>query len=274
MHRAHLARAALTAACAALVIHARSASTQVVPPPRTLVFDAHGAIAPRAVPVAPPTPVIRPSCWTDDELRARPWLRGQTSPGCLGPAHQDVLHDASLDEGPLADRLTAVGRAYITWGRVDDELRWAPWLCRQPSPSSPRLSTAPAGGHSEKVYFLYARDRTAYTARRPSRLQVVVKESWTHRPVDLAHATQVHGEALVARTPDGSTVEPDSAAGLFVMMRVDARDPRSDRGWIYGTVAPDGAVTSAGRVASCMGCHVEAGPGRLFGLAQAARRRF
>lgn len=163
-------------------------------------------------------------------------------------------------------RMAAVARAYIMWGRVDDELRWAPYLCRMPSPSRPRVSQADAGSHAQKVYFLYARDHRAYTSRASSRLQVVVKESWTHRPVDLAHAVQVSGEALVARTPEGATVEPDRFAGLFVMMRVDARDPRSDRGWVYGTVSPTGAVTSVGRVASCMGCHVEAGPGRLFGL--------
>lgn len=257
MHRAHLARSALTAAFAALAIHARTASTQTVPPPRRLTFNAHGQIALPAAPVAAPV----------DEVRARPWLRGQTSPHHLGPDHQDVVRDASLDDGPLTDRLASIGRSYLAWGRVDDELRWAPWLCRQPLPSRPRLSAATAGGHAEKVYFLYARDHTAYVTGRPSRLQVVVKESWTHRPVDLAQAARVHGAALVARTPDGATVEPDRAAGLFVMMRVDARDPRGDRGWVYGTISPEGAVTSAGRLASCMGCHVEAGDGRLFGLA-------
>ena len=93
-----------------------------------------------------------------------------------------------------------------------------------------------------------------------------MKESWTHRPVTVARAAQVHAAPLVARTPDGVTVEPDRAAGLFVMMRVAENDPASDRGWVYGTVSPAGDVTSVGRVASCMGCHEEAGPGRLFGL--------
>jgi hypothetical protein len=180
-------------------------------------------------------------------------------------------HDLSLDEGPLDARMAAVARAYLAWGRVDDEMRWAPYLCRQPLPSRARLSQADAGSHAQKVYFLYARDHRAYTSGTGSRRQVVVKESWTHRPVDLAHAVQIGGEPLMARTPEGATVEPDRFAGLFVMMRVDARDPRADRGWVYGTVSPAGAVTSVGRVASCMGCHVEAGPGRLFGLARSPR---
>ena len=46
-----------------------------------------------------------------------------------------------------------------------------------------------------------------------------------------------------------------------------ARDAEgSDAGWVYGTVTPDGRVTSAGRVASCMGCHVDAPHERMFGL--------
>src|SRR5688572_20399864 len=28
----------------------------------------------------------------------------------------------------------AIARDYLSWGRVDDELRWAPFLCRQPLP--------------------------------------------------------------------------------------------------------------------------------------------
>jgi len=41
---------------------------------------------------------------------------------------------------------------------------------------------------------------------------------------------------------------------------------------IYGTVAPDGTVTSAGRVANCMGCHVDnATHERLFGLPAAPK---
>jgi hypothetical protein len=43
-------------------------------------------------------------------------------------------------------------------------------------------------------------------------------------------------------------------------------------GWVYGTVAPDGTVTSAGRVASCMGCHTpSAKHERLFGLPPAPK---
>ena len=51
------------------------------------------------------------------------------------------------------------------------------------------------------------------------------------------------------------------------MTKVGAKDGADD-GWVYGTVAVDGSVTSAGRVASCMGCHDESATHeRLFGLA-------
>jgi len=174
--------------------------------------------------------------------------------------------DPGLDEGPFASRVAAVARDYLAWGRVDDELRWAPFLCRLPYPSRPRVSATTSGGHAQKVYFPYARHHRAYVTNAPSARQVIVKESWTHRPVQLPRAFRLQTTSYVARTPDGATVEPDRAAGLFVMMRVAENDPAADRGWIYGSISAAGEVTAAGRVASCMGCHVEAGAGRLFGL--------
>jgi hypothetical protein len=38
---------------------------------------------------------------------------------------------------------------------------------------------------------------------------------------------------------------------------------------VYATVGPDKQVTAAGRIASCMECHVDAPHGRLFGLPDA-----
>jgi hypothetical protein len=55
--------------------------------------------------------------------------------------------------------------------------------------------------------------------------------------------------------------------GLFIVMRMGPSTPNSDEGWVYGTVTADGTkVTSAGRVQSCMECHVGAPHERLFGL--------
>jgi hypothetical protein len=51
------------------------------------------------------------------------------------------------------------------------------------------------------------------------------------------------------------------------MFRLDPSTPDTDAGWVYATVTPDGQVTSAGRVASCMGCHeTSATHERLFGV--------
>jgi hypothetical protein len=55
-------------------------------------------------------------------------------------------------------------------------------------------------------------------------------------------------------------------AGIYVMLKVQEGTPGTDAGWLYGTVTAEGEVTSAGRVASCMGCHVTAHHERLFGL--------
>jgi len=50
-------------------------------------------------------------------------------------------------------------------------------------------------------------------------------------------------------------------------LKLAADTPGTDDGFVYGTVTPDNKrVTSAGRVARCMGCHDNAPHERLFGL--------
>ncbi|MDF1667843.1 MAG: cytochrome P460 family protein [Planctomycetota bacterium] len=64
---------------------------------------------------------------------------------------------------------------------------------------------------------------------------------------------------------DGKRFAPGKQKDLFIMLKVDPKTPGTDQGWIYGTVTPDGkTVTSAGRVQSCMKCHVKI-KDRLFG---------
>ncbi|MEZ4390592.1 MAG: cytochrome P460 family protein [Polyangiales bacterium] len=208
-----------------------------------------------------------------DELRARPWLWGQSGSGCaeLDDAAGAGLQDASvaLSDGPARDRAPRVAERYLRWGRVDDLQRWAPFLCRLPPGSHPRadldLSAAP---HGRKLYYLYARDREAYLTHRDVEGQVVVKEAWIPREIRAADAVEAGGEPQSARGADGRVYEPGEFAGLYVMMRGAPRE-ESDEGWTYATVNPRGEVTAAGRVASCMGCHREAPHGRLFGLARA-----
>jgi len=102
--------------------------------------------------------------------------------------------------------------------------------------------------------------------------QVVVKESWrapsTEAPkanIDKSAAKAAAKETTSAFTTD--VLGPKS--GLYIMYRAAAKAPDTDDGWVYGTVTADGkTVTSAGRVQSCMSCHISAPHGRLFGLQQ------
>ena len=132
-------------------------------------------------------------------------------------------------------RILEAARVYRDWGRVDETPRIAPALCAAPGGAPKlRVSAAEAGPHEQKKYFLYASDRAGYLGLQIKPGFAIVKESidFAGRPAD-----------------------------LFVMVRGDE--------WIYGTVSPDGKITSAGQVESCIGCHVEAPHDRLFGIRSA-----
>lgn len=152
-------------------------------------------------------------------------------------------------------------KAYVSWGKVDDQSRLAPTLCAPPpSPSKIRLSAADAESpHGKKLYYLWASDRAKYLDSKQT-IPVgfsIVKQSFAAVPA-----------AATATAKAGSwTVGP--AKDVFVMVRVGDNTPGSDDGWVYGTVSPDGTVTSAGRVATCMGCHdQQTSRDKLFGLAK------
>jgi hypothetical protein len=160
--------------------------------------------------------------------------------------------------------IRAAAAAYRGWGKVDDQARLAPTLCAPaaaPAPL-PRLSRAAAGPHRRKLYFLWASDRTTYLGDGPLAPGfAVVKESFEAVPTAAADA------APGGVTADGEVLALGDRRDLFVIAKVDAA-AGTDQGWIYGTVAVDGAVTSAGTVATCMGCHDrDARRERLFGLA-------
>ncbi|MDI1428636.1 hypothetical protein [Polyangium sorediatum] len=179
--------------------------------------------------------------------------------------------------------LAAAFRDYKAWGRIDDELRWAPWLCRMPQPGRTRMSAAEDGGHARKLYSVFAKDQHPYpiihtAAPVPQPVgQIVVKESYLPELMDkpipqgeLAAlqempATADHFNPYV-RVGD-RVYRASRLAGAYVVLKVAPETPGTDAGWVYGTVTPEGEVTSAGRVASCMGCHVSARHERVFGLA-------
>jgi hypothetical protein len=173
--------------------------------------------------------------------------------------------------GVYDERVLAVAAEYQGWGRVDEQLRAAPTACAAPmQPPRARMSASDDGGtHGQKLYSVWAKERAQYAHDRAPVGQVVVKESWLPELVtDLASIpssldTTFHPYARV----DGKTYKAGEPAGLFVMMKVGAEaTPGTDQGWIYGTISPDGALTSAGLVDTCMGCHESAPHDRLFGL--------
>ena len=129
---------------------------------------------------------------------------------------------------------------YESYGRVDDDLRWAPTMCRGPQDPPLRMSASTdSTTHGRKMYYLFAKDRLAYLRSgeidQPDG-QVVVKESW-----------------LPGRQKEKGP--------LFLMMK--------SRGeWIYATASPDGGtLTSSGKITSCVKCHEDPSThDRMFGL--------
>jgi hypothetical protein len=201
--------------------------------------------------------------------------------GTTGGGGAGGATDAAADHAPLAfeQQILDIAAAYTAWGRVDDELRWAPWLCRAPSPGIARASQSDdESTHGRKLYSVFAKNHAAYPDG-PQDGQVVVKQSWVPELVPDADAgvppnrfiTDAGIEAdhfyPYAKGPDGGIFQASKPAGLFIMFKLDPATPDTDEGWVYATVSPDGQVTAAGRVASCMGCHeTSATHERLFGV--------
>ncbi|MEO7735582.1 MAG: cytochrome P460 family protein [Kofleriaceae bacterium] len=190
------------------------------------------------------------------------------------------------------DAIGAAAKGFAAWGRVDYRPNIAPNLCRAPKPadygasSHLRMSAAAHAPHGKKLYYLWASDKPAYLdSRRDVPVGFsIVKESFEAVAVDAAHPpadphAPAAGEGWSAQpasitwmvTPQGEKLTTGTRKDLFVMTKVGDQ-PGSDAGWVYGTVTPDGTVTSAGRVASCMGCHTSSATHeRLFGLPPAPK---
>jgi hypothetical protein len=199
-------------------------------------------------------------------------LAAAFAPAC---ASNDV-QTAAAPSGPFAQRAQAIAGEYAGWGRVDDELRWAPFLCRIPLPGVAYMSASTdTATHGRKLYSVFVKRRDAYPAGRQAADQVVVKESWTAEPVDTPYSPEsaahaggnTAGNHFYPYAKQGDTVYRAAArAGLYIMFKVDPPTADTDQGWVYATLTPDGRVTAAGRVASCMSCHEQAPHDRLFGV--------
>jgi hypothetical protein len=170
--------------------------------------------------------------------------------------------------------LREIAAGYAVWGRVDDQMRWAPAMCAMPQPARARISASgDESTHGRKLYTLYAKDPEAYGApasfmKQPEQpalaglTQVVVKEAF--KPVETASDPGMR--ELRPAEHEGKRYVPGDALGIYVVFKPAKPVGDTDAGWVYGTVAKDmQTVTSAGRVASCMGCHKNAKRERLFG---------
>jgi hypothetical protein len=189
---------------------------------------------------------------------------------------------------PFSKQILEVAGNYPNYGRVDDEIRWAPWLCRMPEPGKARFSESKdEDTHGRKLYSVFAKDRDNYNSQSFSKVkieipvgQIIVKESWMPEEVKDGKVPQVQQqrrklpngtEVLESFSPyasrDGKVYKASKMAGLYIMMKTDPKTPDTDQGWIYGTVSADlKQVTSIGKVESCMECHTKAPHDRLFGL--------
>jgi hypothetical protein len=201
------------------------------------------------------------------------WMAQHHLPGHAKTSAGRRVH-AEIDSRFIS-RLREAASAYSRYALVNQSPAWAPTMCAAPGPPAPgpgllfsRASTGEA--HGGKLYFLYAADVAAYRQSKQGKAgqgtgQVLVKESWLPRPVPRAAAA---GRAR-AIGPHGEFFEPGERGPLFVMLKLDPTARGTDRGWVYGTLTPDGwEVTSAGRVVSCMGCHDRGTHDRLFGPAR------
>jgi hypothetical protein len=195
----------------------------------------------------------------------------EREPAAEAAAQTAPVAAASQVDARFISAIESAGRDYQRWGRVEPQLEVAIAPCSpggmvpQP-PARVFVSRAPESPHDKKLFYLWASDRAAYTSERAiAQGFAVVKESFRARALPPEQQPKGLSRPSVAAVPIGghwwTTGEP---SGLFVMTKVGAGDG-TDVGWVYGTIV-DGKVTSAGRVASCAGCHEGATHERLFGL--------
>lgn len=198
---------------------------------------------------------------------------------------------ACASRAPADSRLARVERAaaeYKHWTRVSDSARQAPSDCRmRPAVGAQMSASDAAASHGRKLYFLYAHDAWEYrlvgqsgaasdTAPNPVG-QVLVKESFDAVECDAP-------QRLEATSHPGGSEYPEEYArvgerwfrcgvprGLFIMMKGQPDEPDTDNGWTYATLTTDHNITECGRIASCIRCHEQAGPDRLFGLPYSSR---
>lgn len=187
---------------------------------------------------------------------------------CSGtPDKKDTTGKAVVNTKAFHKQLLDIAKSYKrSYTEVNPRPNWAPTMCRIPPTQALFSKSKEPKTHGQKLYYLFAEDSGAYSkykrGDKVAKGQALVKESWT--PVEIKKGAKSPIESPAVK--DGKRFAPGTQKDLFIMLKVDPKTPGTDQGWIYGTVTPDGkTVTSAGRVQSCMKCHVKM-KDRLFGL--------
>ncbi|MEM9187925.1 MAG: hypothetical protein AAGF12_02020 [Myxococcota bacterium] len=198
------------------------------------------------------------------------------------PAETNPERDTPDQRTRSFDReIMAIANDFRTWGRVDDQSRWAPGLCAMPYPGNAQFtaSTHTDSHGGNKLYTIsalvpedYGFFPTQLADPVPDALagveQAIVKDSYHPREVGPANRNEVirRGAGTVPAERDGHLYALGEPIGLYIMLRLREPTVETDEGWVYATVLPDGRISAAGRVRSCMECHRDAPFGRLFGL--------
>lgn len=194
----------------------------------------------------------------------------QAALGSSKEAAKDAAKKPDENNPRFQKQLLDVAADYQHFLPYDETPRIADSRCAF-SQGTPMLSKSKdSGTHGQKVYYLYAKDMASYIANEKAPDgQWLVKESF----LPAVPQTGDLGAKPVSQAKE--KLEAGAKYGLFIMMRLapgSAGYQDTDDGWIYGTVTPDGkTVTAAGKVQSCMGCHLQAPHGRLFGVTAATQ---
>lgn len=198
------------------------------------------------------------------------------------PSRVATSHEALVAEA---------AREYKSWKLVDDEFHWAPGLCAMPKRGWEHVSAAKGSAHDGKLFLLWARDIESYAnavgwlkpnspaakaaASRQGKpgdvMQVLVKDSYVAKEFDPSKPGEQRSMSGVSEfelhpaMQGGKPFVPGDPIGLFVMIQLAGNPEGTDEGWIYGTVSPDGTVTSATDAGACRDCHSKR-DNRLFGV--------
>jgi hypothetical protein len=216
-------------------------------------------------------------------------LSALAAPACLH-ADEPPAHAAEMSEvGPPAPdendprwhaAVHQLAAQYEAWMPLDSPMRWSPELCFIPRQHARASAARDATPHGRKLYQLYVQDPEAYGARPTAKLwepdpmdaragarieQGVVKRSYIPVRLEAPEIDPSPFDGLGPAEMDGELYAPGGDAGLFLMFRPMDAVAETDAGWVYATVTPEGEITGAGRMASCMSCHTRH-EDRLFGL--------